>query len=97
MIKCYREKPVIIQAAQYKYPADDVLNKWLGDRYGGEKKLRHFGALGEMVIMTLKDGENLKIKHIATEGDYIIKGIAGEFYACRPDIFERTYDCVGKD
>lgn len=34
----------------------------------------------------------LEGQHIATEGDYIIKGIKGEFYPCKPDIFEMTYD-----
>lgn len=30
--------------------------------------------------------------HFALEGDYIIKGVNGEFYPCKPDIFEKTYD-----
>jgi len=30
----------------------------------------------------------------ATEGDYIIKGVAGEFYPCKPDIFEQTYEAI---
>ena len=30
----------------------------------------------------------------ATEGDYIIKGVNGEFYPCKPDIFEKTYEIV---
>ena len=30
----------------------------------------------------------------ASVGDYIIKGVKGEFYPCKPDIFEQTYDCV---
>ncbi len=32
--------------------------------------------------------------HYALEGDYIIKGVKGEFYPCKPDIFENTYDIV---
>jgi hypothetical protein len=31
---------------------------------------------------------------IANMGDYIIKGVKGEFYPCRPDIFEKTYELV---
>ena len=31
----------------------------------------------------------------ASVGDYIIKGVKGEIYPCKPDIFETTYDCVG--
>jgi hypothetical protein len=37
---------------------------------------------------------HLTVKHIATEGDWIIKGVQGEFYACKPDIFEQTYEKV---
>jgi hypothetical protein len=36
----------------------------------------------------------LEGQHIATEGDYIIKGVKGEFYPCKPDIFETTYEKV---
>ena len=32
-----------------------------------------------------------------SENDYIIKGVAGEFYPCKPDIFEKTYDLVEKE
>ena len=35
-------------------------------------------------------------KHICTEGDYIIKGVQGEFYPCKPDIFEQTYEQAGE-
>lgn len=53
-----------------------------------------FLARGELEIVTLEDGVNLKAAHIATELDYIIKGVHGEFYACKPDIFEKTYERV---
>ena len=33
----------------------------------------------------------------ATEGDYIIKGINGEYYPCKPDIFEKTYELVEEE
>ena len=41
--------------------------------------------VGALIIKTL-EGE-----HIATIGDYIIKGVKGEFYPCKPDIFKMTY------
>jgi len=31
---------------------------------------------------------------MATSGDWIIKGVKGEFYPCKPDIFEQTYEAV---
>lgn len=39
----------------------------------------------------------LEGNHLALEGDYIIKGVNGEFYPCKPDIFEKTYDIVGEE
>lgn len=39
----------------------------------------------------------LEGNHLASLGDYIIKGVAGEFYPCKPDIFEATYEPVGND
>ena len=42
----------------------------------------------DMVIKTL-EGD-----HICAEGDFIIKGVNGEFYPCKPDIFEKTYEEV---
>lgn len=45
-----------------------------------------------MTIPTLEDGKDNRAKHVADIGDWIIKGIQGEFYPCKPDIFELTYD-----
>ena len=42
----------------------------------------------ELFIKTLEGN------HKATAGDFIIKGVKGEFYPCKPDIFEQTYDIV---
>ena len=38
--------------------------------------------------------ETLEGNHKCTEGDYIIKGVANEFYSCKPDIFAKTYELV---
>lgn len=66
----------------------------MGSAAGGEAKTRHPGSLGEMRIHTLEDGADGKVIHIATEGDWIIRGVAGEFYPCKPSIFEATYERV---
>lgn len=46
-------------------------------------------------IETLEDGKNGEAIHIASVGDIIIKGVEGEFYPCKPDIFEKTYVRAG--
>lgn len=90
----FRKRPVEIEAVQYIYPAPAALKEWLGDSYGSEAKARHPHAKGEMYIKTLEDGSEDQVKHIATEGDWIIKGVHGEFYPCKPDIFRKSYEAV---
>ncbi len=81
----YRKKPVVIEAVQLVEGCGDDMHKHIGAtipvRWGHDKKLF-------MLIPTL-EGE-MK----AEEGDWIIKGVKGEFYPCKPDIFEATYEKV---
>lgn len=78
----YRKKPVVIDAVQWTGDKE-----CLADLPGADF---HEGAIhrldGALPIRTL-EGEM-----VANVGDWIIKGIAGEFYPCKPDIFEATYD-----
>ena len=94
----YRKKPVEIDAIQFVYSKDgiDALRRFAGAAIGKVGKDRHPGAKGYAEIGTLEDGDHpdFKVIHIATEGDYIIRGIKGEYYACKPDIFVETYEPV---
>lgn len=83
-MKKYRKKPVVIEAIQLEYStkSQDNIIEWSGN------KIRK-GLDGGLVIPTL-EGDM-----VANTGDYIIKGVNGEFYPCKPDIFEKTYDEVG--
>ena len=100
MIKSYRKKPVIIEAVQFEYTSECLLflKEWLGENMGTSGKERRPDAKGWLEIGTLEDGdENNQVKHIATEGDYIICGVSGEFYACKPEIFNATYESVSDE
>ena len=80
MAKKYRKKPVVIEAIQW-------LSNNIFEMYnftGVESIAVHNGD--ELLVHTL-EGDI-----IASNGDYIIKGIKGEFYPCKPDIFEQTYE-----
>jgi hypothetical protein len=90
----YQKKPVIIEACQYTYPATHSLKEWMGNSAGKESKARHLDAKGELEIFELEDGRDGRCKHVATEGDYIIQGLKGEFYACKPDIFNDSYQQI---
>lgn len=88
----YRKKPVIIEAIQWTGGNFEELDDFVKD---GLEYYIHFRERGNktqttMIIKTL-EGE-----HIASKGDYIIKGVKGEFYPCKPDIFKQTYEEVVK-
>ncbi|NBB07871.1 hypothetical protein [Pseudomonas monteilii] len=89
----FRKRPVVIEAMRYPGlgTSDEILafEKWLLEN-GGEGRYD-----GEYLhIVTLEDGPNGEVKHVADPGDWIIKGVAGEFYPCKPDIFAETYDAA---
>ena len=92
----FRKKPVVIDAVQFIYTKQgiDELKEFCGDSLGNINKDRHINAKAEAQIKTLEDGVGFKVVHIATEGDWIVKGVSGEFYAVKPDIFEMTYERV---
>lgn len=78
----YRKKPVVIEAIQF----DGGNYTDITTFFGGACVFNHIGPL----IKTL-EGEMQ-----ASAGDWIIKGVNGEFYPCKPDIFEKTYEEVEK-
>ncbi|AYD39449.1 hypothetical protein D4Z93_02400 [Clostridium fermenticellae] len=84
----YRKKPIMVEAVVFYAEASYMmkLSKFLPFKIEVFEKdgKKHF------IIPTLEGPMR------ATEGDYIIKGIGGEFYACKPDIFEKTYEFVEK-
>lgn len=88
-VKSYRKKPVIIEAIQWKEPArSKETMQWVNahskDRIAFTKS--NVNPFEKIYIKTL-EGE-----HEASLGDFIIKGVKGEFYPCKPDIFEMTYE-----
>lgn len=76
----YRKKPVVIEAV-----------KWDGKDFVPITEFMHnlYGVSGENLTISTMEGVM-----IANPGDWIIKGVKGEFYPCKPDIFEATYEAV---
>lgn len=85
----FRKKPVVIEARQLTREDGPALAAWSGGKF---VSLYGRGDRGEdlshVVIPTL-EGD-----HRADLGDFIIRGVKGEFYPCKPDIFAATYDAV---
>ena len=86
MVKTYVKKPIQIEAIQWNGKNFDEIKAFCKDAM--------LAYDGELIIPTLEDGKFIKAKHVATEGDYVIKGIRGEFYFCKEDIFNETYEEV---
>lgn len=89
MVKSYIKKPVAIEAVVWG--GDNLLEiiRFTGQKASAmDLKWEDYEALVKksgLKIFTLEDS------HMASVGDYIIKGIEGECYPCKPDIFEATY------
>ena len=78
MVKKYRKKPVIIEAIQWNGKNLSEIDNFVGG------SLKTEGSI--LVIHTLEGNMEASIN------DYIIKGVNGEFYPCKPDIFDKTYE-----
>ena len=88
MIAAYRKKPIQIEAIQWDGTNFDELKNW-----GAPVHFREHWE-NVLVVGTLEDGPQCQVQHIATEGDFIVRGIQGEFYPCKPDIFYATYEAL---
>ena len=84
-----RKKPVEIEFIEYDGFNSDKVKDFVGENLtiGAGFEYQNWEKLG---IKTLEGIMNVSI------GDYIIKGVQGEFYPCKPDIFEQTYEIVGE-
>lgn len=90
----FKKKPVEIEAIRFSATEGGVeeLRAFCGESLGRVFQWPDMPAEAE--ICTLEDGRNMRVRHIATEGDWVIKGVGGEFYPCKSDIFEATYEAV---
>ena len=92
----FRKKPVVVEAV-----------KWTGENlfeiiaFISEKPKLDHNVSSDMWDsyrdIVKRDGliiRTLEGQHVASIGDWIIKGVQGEFYPCKPDIFEATYESV---
>jgi hypothetical protein len=94
----FRKKPVVIEAVEMT--AERMANnadwpEWLNEAWNRDRA-------SEGAFYSFRDGEGgrsfyietLEGKHHVSPGDWVIRGIKGELYPCKPDIFAMTYDPV---
>ena len=88
----YRKKPIVIEAIQ-----------WTGDNFDELKEFTETDNQQTVcrIVKSTFDRDlfvdTLEGSLMASLNDWVIKGIKGEFYPCKPDIFEATYDLVKEE
>ena len=85
----YRKKPVVIEAIEFDETAEKIIEvKNFMNDHDVVVSFNNSARIGQLKINTLEGVMK------ANPGDYIIKGINGEFYPCKPDIFHKTYEKI---
>lgn len=92
----YRKKPVIIEAIQWDGTNLKEVTQFLGIH---PEKSKWYDTFQDYVDHIKRKGDSFHIFSIKGNmttnlGDYVIKGLDGEFYPCNPDVFQKTYETV---
>lgn len=82
----YRKKPVVVEAV-----------RWINTNGSTVEVMEFMNGSIDSILINPAEGDHLLIETLegkmrADVGDWIIKGVKGEFYPCKPDIFEATYE-----
>lgn len=93
----FRKKPVVIEAWRFTSHADiPSAPEWLQSVVTNARAKMPEGKValwtnpidvGDMLVIGTLEGD-----HLASQGDWIIRGVKGELYPCKSDIFEATYE-----
>ena len=90
----YRKKAVVIEAIQWNGDNLKEVMKFIGSEFKYESNAAYatnkFCYINGILTINTLEGD-MKV----SKDDYIIKGIKGEFYPCKPNIFQATYEVVG--
>ena len=82
----YRKKPIIVNVILW-----DGGNKKEVESFVGEPINHAYSTYNDVIVIKTLEGDMF-----VNKGDLIIKGVNGEFYPCRPDIFNKTYEKVAE-
>ncbi len=99
----FRKKPVVIEAMQHTEDTGHSVYAWVEDNTQGSFDPRPLdGFVPESGVSIDPETGNILIARLgvampAQLGDWIIRDVNGEFYPCKPDIFEKTYDIVTEE
>ena len=94
MVQKFRKKPIVIEAIQYNNFNLAEIEAFVGKKLNQELESETAYLAGKETPKFSLIIETLEGNHKAMPNDYIIKGVQGEFYPCKPEIFEQTYEEV---
>jgi hypothetical protein len=89
----YRKKPVVVEAEVYAIGMEDGFAT-IGDAITQGLRQEHYKHPACAHFKGIPFISTLEGKHFISEGDFIITGVRGERYPCKPDIFSATYEAV---
>jgi hypothetical protein len=89
-VQRYRKKPVEIEAMRLSDTQESALAvaEWSGGHYSPDSNSDRTDVMHFVIIPTMEGNM------LASPGDWVIRGVQGEFYPCKPDIFAATYEPV---
>ena len=84
----YRKKPIVIEAVRWDGNKISEVTEWTKEALAkSPSQIGSFFRMGHSVSIHTLEGTMM-----ASPGDYIIRGVNGELYPCKPDIFEKSYE-----
>ena len=94
----YRKKPIVVDAIQWTCNNLNEVMNFIDSEFKYDPNTDYVTSK----FIFCKDSKRLQINTLegtmlVSKGDYIIKGVKGEIYPCKPDIFEKSYEEVLKD
>lgn len=94
MVQKFRKKPVVIEAIQWDNLNYKEVSEFVGITLAPDLESETAYLAGKAAPIFSLSIPTLEGKMKAMPNDWIIKGVNGEFYPCKPDIFEKTYESV---
>lgn len=82
----FRKKPVVVEARRFDGP---VSGREIVDWIKSHRQFADYDSIDNTLLIGTLEGD-----HTARAGDFIVKGVAGEFYPCNPEIFDQAYEPV---
>lgn len=98
-MQTYRKKPVVVQAMQWDGTAEGAtpIIQWvLTGEHAARYECKNRPCDGHPGYPHVIEIDTLEGPMTASPGDWVIRGVKGEFYPCKPDIFDATYEAVNE-